>query len=115
MLIEQKRIRVRPDLLDRFLALDAEVWTASLAREPGFLGKESWVTADNPDEVVLVVRWQSRGHWQGVSRERQDDLTRAFARELPAGWEELETRVYEVVDARALAALLAGGLATAVP
>lgn len=115
MVIELKRVRVREELRERYLALDAEIWTAGLAGEEGFLGKEAWIDLEDRAELVLVVRWQSERHWQALPEERLQELEQAFARELPAGWQELETRAFEVAEAGALAGLLAGGLARTVP
>jgi hypothetical protein len=39
MIVEWKRLRVRADLRERFVAVDEQVWTLGLAREAGFAGK----------------------------------------------------------------------------
>lgn len=96
MVIEWQRVKVRPDLMDRFLDKDEEIWTAGLAAMDGFLGKEVW-RGEEPGEIVLVVRWQSMACWKGISRERLDRIDERFRRELPEGHEIVETRGYEVL------------------
>lgn len=94
MVIEWQRIRVRPGLRDLYLKKDAEVWTAGLSRESGFLGKEVWL--GESDEVVLVLRWESEEAWKGMPKERLDELEGRFRTELPDGHEVIETRSFRV-------------------
>lgn len=101
MIVEWKRLRVRPDLRSRFVAVDEAVWTRGLAGEPGFLGKEVWIDGGDPAGVALAIRWKSPEDLRRVSPARLDELARAFARALPEaeeGIEELETVVYEIVS-----------------
>jgi uncharacterized protein (TIGR03792 family) len=69
MVIEQLTFRVPLSLQPRFLALDAEIWTATLAAQPGYLGKEVWVEADTPETLHLIIRWQTRAAWSAVPAE----------------------------------------------
>ena len=97
MVIELQKIRVEPEVRDLYLEKDREIWTAGLAREEGFLGKEVWLGEDPEDiEVILVIRWHSHEHWKGMPKERMDDLDRRFREAVPEGWELVETRSYEV-------------------
>jgi uncharacterized protein (TIGR03792 family) len=66
MVIEQLTFQVPAALQTRFLALDAEIWTATLAAQPGYLGKEVWVEASRPDTLHLIIRWQTRAAWKAV-------------------------------------------------
>jgi uncharacterized protein (TIGR03792 family) len=93
--VEWQRIRVRPELRERFLKQDEEIWTAGLAREPGFLGKEIWLGEEG--EIVLVIRWESDEAWKGVPLERLDELDRLFRAEIPEGYELLEVRSWRAV------------------
>ncbi len=79
MIIEQLTFRVPAALRPRYLALDAEIWTATLAAQPGFLGKEVWVEADDPDSLHLIIRWQSRAQWKAVPTDLLADTDRRFA------------------------------------
>jgi uncharacterized protein (TIGR03792 family) len=97
MVVEWKRVKVRPGLVDRFLEKDEEIWTSELAGQDGFLGKEVW-QGDDPEEIILVVRWKSLACWKGLPRERLDGIEERFRRELPEGHEILETRGYEVLE-----------------
>lgn len=94
MVIEWQKIRVQPEVRDLYLEKDREIWTAGLAREEGFLGKEVWLGEEG--EIILVIRWESEEEWKGMPKERQDDLDRRFREAVPEGWELVETRSYEV-------------------
>lgn len=66
MVIEHLTLRVPLALRPLFLEADATVWTATLAAQPGFLGKETWAEAADPDKLHLIIRWQSREAWHAV-------------------------------------------------
>ncbi len=96
MVVEWKRLRVRADLRQRFVAVDGQIWTAGLAGEPGYLGKEVWLDRGDPEAVALAIRWRSAADLAGVARTRLDELARSFREAMPEGVEELATIVYEV-------------------
>ena len=98
MVIEWKRVRVKPEARDRWLEKDREIWTVGLAREEGFLGKEVWL--GDGSEVIVVIHWRTEEDWKGIPQERLDGLTRRFSEAFPEDdWERLETRCYQVVQA----------------
>jgi uncharacterized protein (TIGR03792 family) len=66
MIIEQLTFRVPAALRQRYLDLDAQIWTAALAAQPGFLGKECWIEAADPEVLHLIIRWRSRADWKAV-------------------------------------------------
>lgn len=96
MVVEWQRLQVRSDILDRFLEKDAEIWTAALAREPGFVGKEVWVDAEE-QEVILVIRWRSEEDWTGIAEDRLAEVEQRFRAAVPEGHDLLETRRYEAL------------------
>ena len=96
MIVEWLRMRVRAELLERYLEADEAVWTAGLGREEGFLGKEVWLDRERPGEVVLVIRWRSERHWKRIPEERLEDLERQFRESMPEGHERVEMRAFEV-------------------
>jgi uncharacterized protein (TIGR03792 family) len=97
MVIEWKKVRVKPEARDRWLEKGREIWTAGLAREKGFLGKEVWL--GEGAEVIVMVRWRTEEDWKGIAQERLDELTRRFGETVPEDdWERIETCSYEVVQ-----------------
>jgi len=96
VVIEWMRVRVRPDLVERYVEKDREVWTAGLEREEGFLGKEVW-RGEEAGDLMLVIRWQSRGDWEAISKERLEELGRRFQEELPEGHEVIDAGAFRPV------------------
>lgn len=66
MVIERLGYRVPRATQEAFLAADAAIWTVALATRPGFLGKEVWRPAEDPDRLELIIRWESRAAWKAV-------------------------------------------------
>ena len=62
--IELLRVKCVPGRRDEWLARDAEVWTPALAAHDGYLSKEVWPSIDHPDDVVIIVRWESLAQWK---------------------------------------------------
>jgi uncharacterized protein (TIGR03792 family) len=71
--IEMLRARCAPDRRAEWLVRDAEIWTPALAAHDGYISKEVWPSIDNPDEVVIIVRWESLAQWRSFP----DELNRA--------------------------------------
>ncbi|MEM8865029.1 MAG: TIGR03792 family protein [Planctomycetota bacterium] len=67
--IEELTFWVKADQREKFLKLDAEIWTATLAKQPGFLGKQTWLASDDPTSVKLVIRWRTMADWQAVPKD----------------------------------------------
>lgn len=79
MVIEWLKFTVNPQLREKFVKLDREIWTATLAQFSGFLGKEVWISPIHSDEVVFVIHWQSRDAWKAVPAEVLADTEAKFA------------------------------------
>lgn len=63
MIIEWLKVKVSPELRERYIQKDAELWTAALSSYPGFLSKEVlWIHPENLSEVVLVTSFLQPKH-----------------------------------------------------
>lgn len=93
MVIEWLKVRVAEALRERYIQKDEEIWTTALARYPGFLGKEIWLNPDHPDEIVMVIQWQSREQWKAIPEEALEQVEREFDR-------ALGTSDYKIVEAK---------------
>ncbi|MEM1375446.1 MAG: TIGR03792 family protein [Pseudomonadota bacterium] len=69
MIIEHLTVAIPDGAEDAFVRADADVWTATLAAQPGFLGKETWVELGDRTRVHLTIRWASRAEWKAVPGE----------------------------------------------
>lgn len=96
MVIEWLKVRVSPELREKFIQKDAEIWTSMLATYPGFLGKEVWINPETPTEVIIVIRWANREAWESVSPERLKQVEDQFVREFGESQQIIETAEYQV-------------------
>lgn len=70
--VEFLTFRVPPAEMERWLELDERHWTRFLERQPGFVRKEVWRSADEADvadevDVVhAVIWWASLADWKAV-------------------------------------------------
>ena len=78
MVIEQLTFLIQPSLQARFLVLDHDIWTRTLAAQPGYIGKEIWREAGAPDRLHLVIRWESRQAWKAVPTDLLAETDRQF-------------------------------------
>ncbi len=78
MVIEWLKFKVDPKIRERFVERDQAIWTKTLARQPGFLGKEIWINPDSPDEIILVIRWQTREQWKAIAEELLAETEQKF-------------------------------------
>lgn len=96
MVIEWLKIKVSPELREKFIQKDAEIWTAMLASYPGFLGKEVWINPQMPDQVVLMIRWRSLEEWKSVPQERLEETEQQFTQAFGAKQQIIEADQYQV-------------------
>ncbi len=74
--VEELIMRIRPDLLDRWMELDHEIWTKGLAEWPGFAGKELWLSGNVPGEVTIIVYWTDLDLWKAIDAEWLERMDR---------------------------------------
>ena len=97
MVIEWLKIKVDPELREEFIQKDAIVWTLALAKCDGFLGKEVWIDRQSPDQVIFIIRWQTREQWHGISEDYLAATSEEFNQQFPYPNEIIEALEYEVV------------------
>lgn len=73
MVIEWLQFKIPQEKWEAFIQRDEEVWTAGLQQFPGFIGKEVWTDAVR-EEIILVIRWETREDWKSIPQEKLDEL-----------------------------------------
>ncbi|MBM0741140.1 TIGR03792 family protein [Phormidium sp. CLA17] len=97
MVIEWLRVQVAEDLREVFVQKDEEIWTAALAKHSGFLGKEVWISPQNPQEVILVIHWKTREAWKSIPQDYLDATEKRFSQEFDANtYKIIEVTEYSV-------------------
>lgn len=66
MVVEELTFEVEPEVRERWLAREHEVWSQFFSGQPGYLGKQVWQPTDVPTTVVVLVWWASLDAWQAV-------------------------------------------------
>ncbi|MEL4893966.1 TIGR03792 family protein [Crocosphaera sp. Alani8] len=93
MVIEWLKFRISPPSRDIFIRLDNEIWTPFLAQFPGFLGKEVWISPNFPDEITLIIRWESREQWKKILQNDLETIEQKFA-------QQMQNHPYEIIEAK---------------
>lgn len=96
MVIEWLKFRVAPEQRERFVQQDAEIWTVALSRYPGFLNKETWISPDNLEEVVHVIRWETFEQWQAIPPDDLERIEAQFTEAMGNTYEIVESAYYQV-------------------
>lgn len=77
MVIEWLKFRVEARSKE-FIYYDRLIWTDFLSSTSGFLGKEVWLDPNNPEHIILVIRWNTRKEWKSISAEDLKKVTQHF-------------------------------------
>ena len=97
MIIEWLKFRVSPNLREEFLEIDQQIWTNKLKTYPGFLGKEVWLNPERLDEVVILIRWQTREEWKNIAQEEVDTVEKQFTQKMQGkNYQMIESLEYQV-------------------
>ncbi|EKQ71130.1 putative cyanobacterial protein, TIGR03792 family [Leptolyngbyaceae cyanobacterium JSC-12] len=97
MVIEWLKFQVAETLRETFVQKDEEIWTAALAKYPGFMGKEVWLTTDKPDEVIFVIQWESLDAWKSIPADVLENTEQAFAQQVGEGtYKIVESNAYQL-------------------
>ena len=96
MVIEFLKFKVTPELREKFIQKDAEIWTIALARYPGFLSKEVWIEPNAQSEVVIVIRWATREQWKSIPTEQLEKIDARFSQEMGKTYKLIESSEYQV-------------------
>lgn len=82
MIIEWLKVQVVPELREKYIQKDEEIWTTALCKFPGYIGKQVWIDSKNLDKVVLVIHWASREAWKAIPVKDLENIERQFAQQM---------------------------------
>ncbi len=80
--VEQLVFKVKKEKVDEFIELDQKIWTEELAKWPGFLGKEIWISESTPVEIITTVYWRSLKEWKSIDHEKLRETDQKFKKAL---------------------------------
>jgi uncharacterized protein (TIGR03792 family) len=96
MVIEWLTFAVDPDNRETFIRLDKETWTVALSQYPGFISKEVWISPDLLDQVIIVIRWQTRQQWKAIPQDVLDAVQEQFEQAANFSHRMIDSREYQV-------------------
>jgi uncharacterized protein (TIGR03792 family) len=97
MVIEWLRYQVPQELHDTFLKADAAIWTTMLSQQAGFIGKQIWFSPEIPNELNLIIQWQTKEHWQAIPEARLLETQEAFVQKVGQIFTLLGVLEYEII------------------
>lgn len=96
MVIEWLKFKIDSNR-EKFIEKDAEIWTATLSKYPGFLGKEIWINPNNEAEIIFIIRWKTREDWKAVPQSILEETEQKFAQAVGnISYEMSESSEYQV-------------------
>ena len=99
MVIEWLKFQVDSVSREQFIQSDEQIWTASLANYPGFLGKEVWIEPNAPAKVIFTIRWQTREQWKSIPLEDLMQIEQRFSQvmgEMGINYKMIESKEYQI-------------------
>jgi uncharacterized protein (TIGR03792 family) len=96
MVIEWLTFQVAPENREAFIKVDSEIWTAALSQCPGYISKEVWISPEQDDQVIFIVRWQTREQWKSISEDWLEEVTARFNKAVDFPHKMLESKEYQV-------------------
>jgi uncharacterized protein (TIGR03792 family) len=94
VVIEWLTFQVPIDWRDRYIQADAAIWTTFLAACPGFISKQVWQNPDRPDQISLVVEWETREQWKAIDPVALAAVDRQFVAAVGRSFELIAAREY---------------------
>lgn len=92
MVVEWLKVHVAEELREIFIQKDEAIWTATLAKYPGFLGKQVWINAQKPEEVILIIHWAHLEAWKSIPPDVLEATEKRFSEQMGSG-------TYKIVEA----------------
>lgn len=96
MVIELLKFQVPREARANYIQKDSEIWTTTLAKYPGFLGKEVWTNPNDPTELILIIRWATREQWQAIPGEDLQIIAAKFTQSMGETYPIVESAEFQV-------------------
>lgn len=96
MVIEWLKVRVPAEMRERYIRIDDEIWTPALKQYAGFISKETWISPEDPEIVMFVIRWETREQWYSIPENELAEITARFDTAFGAAYTMEESKEYQV-------------------
>ena len=96
MVIEWLEIRVSVENRERYIQIDDEIWTPALQQYDGFVSKETWISPDDPELVIFMIRWETRDQWKAIPEDELTVINQQFDEALGFDYTMVASKEYQV-------------------
>jgi uncharacterized protein (TIGR03792 family) len=96
MVIELLKFQVPLSEQQDYIQTDAVIWTTALAKYPGFLRKEIWISDEIPEELTIVIHWQTREQWKAIPLNDLSRIDANFVQALGKSYPIMASQEYQV-------------------
>ncbi len=74
LFVEELTFWVRPELLEKYIEIDAELWVPALCTRKGYLGGEVWVGEEGTGEVLMLCFWEDYEDFATLDKAWESDM-----------------------------------------
>ncbi|MBD1821702.1 TIGR03792 family protein [Cyanobacteria bacterium FACHB-DQ100] len=96
MVIEWLKVKVPLELRETYIQKDAEIWTETLSKYPGYVGKEIWFNPKDDTDLIMVIYWQTKDAWKGIPASVLEETDRRFTAAMGQSFPFAEEGEYQV-------------------
>jgi uncharacterized protein (TIGR03792 family) len=96
VVIELLKFKLAPNIREKYIQKDGEIWTTALSKYPGFLGKQVWINPNDATEVIFIIHWETREQWQAIPPQDLEAIEKEFAQAFPDAYKLVESGEYQV-------------------
>jgi uncharacterized protein (TIGR03792 family) len=96
MVIEWLKFSVPVDCQAEYLRKDEEIWTKFLASCDGFVSKEVWINPDVPEEIIFVIKWETREKWQAIAPNLLAEVEQKFTEAIGCSYPLIEIKKFNI-------------------
>jgi uncharacterized protein (TIGR03792 family) len=94
--VEWLQFQIPIEVQANFIEKDRRIWTTFLSQQKGFIRKEVLTNVAKPEELTLLIYWQTLADWERIPQNRLDEVQHRFEQELRMYYPIRESRAYHL-------------------
>lgn len=92
--VEWLQFQIPIEVQANFIEKDRRIWTSFLSKQKGFIHKEVLTNIAKPEELTLLIYWQTLADWKRIPQNLLDEVQTHFEQELGTYYPIMESRAY---------------------
>jgi uncharacterized protein (TIGR03792 family) len=94
--VEWLQFQIPVEVQANFIETDRRIWTSFLSKQKGFIRKEVLTNLAKPEDLTLLIYWQTLADWKSIPQNRLDEVQNRFEQELGMYYPIRESRAYHL-------------------